>query len=346
MKVTPVNSPHAMITPQTSNNSSSRAKAIEMLTKAPAAPTQGQAQEHPVANANNVSVEELSAIQSTQPTQTPEITDKNTPSEAEETAPETPKQDPALTRQFAQLARQERALRAKAQQQDQAIKAREADLIRRESELQAKAPDLTKYIPRERLKEDALSVLDEAGISYDELTQQIIGRQPTDPRVTATIGRLEAKIQELEEANKSSQKTYQDQQQASYQAAVKQIKMDAVALVKADPNFETIKATNSVNDVVELITKTYDKDGILLTVEEAAQEVENYLVEEALKLTQVQKIKARLAQNAQTGKTEQKTQPKAQQTQPMKTLTNATSSSRKLSARERAMLAFKGELKS
>ncbi len=345
MKVTPVTSPH-QVAPVQSNATQLRAQAIAKFNAAAAEPqpeAHAQQAQSPVLDQNNIGVEELGAIQAKS---VPEV-DNSAPTEAQEDtqAPETPKEDPALSRQFAQLARQERQLRLKAQQQDQALKAREAALAAREAALTSTpATDLTQYIPRERLKQDALSVLDEAGVSYDELTQQIINRQPTDPRVSATISRLEAKIAQLEKAGEESTKAQADNQTRAYQSAVKQIEVDARNLVKSDPNFETIKATNSIKDIVELITETYDKDGILMSVEEAAQEVENYLVEEAMKLTRIDKIKRQIAQSSAT--TTQSTVSQPKQTQPqMKTLTNATASTRKLSARERALLAFKGELK-
>ncbi len=101
---------------------------------------------------------------------------------------------------------------------------------------------------------------------------------------------------------------------------------------------------------MKLIEETYQKDGILLSVEEAAQEVENYIVEQGLnKLSKIEKIKKRLAENsgavnppAKQVKTETQANPEKTQ---MKTLTNASSGARKLSARDRAILAFKGELK-
>jgi hypothetical protein len=158
---------------------------------------------------------------------------------------------------------------------------------------------------------------------------------------------LKAEIKALRDAQDKASKTFEDQQTASYQAAVSQIKTDVQRLVESDPEFETVKATRSVDDVVELITKTYEQDQVLMSVEDATREVENYLIEEALNLTRIQKIQKRLqaAQpEARVGQPQQ--QAASPRQQPMKTLTNAASSSRPLNARERAILAFKGELKS
>ena len=73
--------------------------------------------------------------------------------------------------------------------------------------------------------------------------------------------------------------------------------------------------------------------------------MENYLVDEALKFTQIGKIQKRMAAaNASRTPTETKTQ-SSQQPQAMKTLTNAASSTRPLTVRERAIAAAEGRLK-
>lgn len=348
MKVTPVASPHAMITAQTSNATDARARAIAKLSAPTPEVGQQQAQETPVQNPNQVSVEELSAIQAPQAAESTDNIADTVETQAEETKPTPPKEDPALTAKFTQLARQERALRAKAQQQEQALKQREAALAAREAELTAKGNQYNQdYISKARLKQDALGVLEAEGLAtYDDITQRALSRQPVDPMVQQTMQRLEAKIQELEQQAQQSQKSYQDQQQASYQEALKQIERDTKTLVQNDPEFETIKTTGAIKDVVDLIERTWKKDGILLTVDEAAKEVEEYLVEEAIKFTRIDKIKKRMEQsNASAKKSDVKPQAPQQQTQ-MKTLTNSVSNTRQLSARERAIAAMEGRLKS
>jgi uncharacterized protein YukE len=350
MKLTPVTGPGA-ISPNGTPEHVRTARAIEAFNRAnsPVAPTQGQQQEHPVQNASNVAVEELGALKQT--TEEP-ARDDNTPVEDSPAGPEpeAKKEDPALSRQFAQLARQERQLRVKAQQQKAALDAREADLKAREAALgQQPSFDPKEYIPRSRIKQEALTVLAEEGIDYNELTQQVLNQQPVDARTQATINELKAQIAELKQSTKQSQDSYQEQQKQAYQAAVKQIEMDARSLVKGDPaEFEAIAKTGSVKDVVDLIVKTHEKTGVVMSVEEAAREVENYLVEEGFNVsTRIEKIKRRIQQAAQPKGSPQQSQAKPQTQSPgMKTLTNAASSTRKLSARERALLAFKGELKS
>ncbi len=152
--------------------------------------------------------------------------------------------------------------------------------------------------------------------------------------------RMRSEIQEeiralREEQDRTRQQIEQSQTQA-YQQALKQISLEVNELVNKDPNFETVKHSGAAKDVVELIERTFQEEGKLLTVEEATQAVEDYLVDEAIKMSNIKKVKDRLSQ-ANTSK-----QP---QTVQMKTLTNSIGAQKPLNARERALLAFKGELK-
>ena len=316
-----------------------RAAAIAAFNAAQSAPS-----DLPVPNPSRIAPEEMTAI--VPPTKQDTLGQSdNIEAPSEPAKPEEPKADPTDPRMI-QLARRERALRAKAQQQEQAFKAREAALAAKEAELATQGQAYQSgYIAKDMLKTSPLQALAEAGVTYDDLTQAVLNQQPVNPQVEATISRLEAKIKQLEAANEEGKKSSISQQQAAYDAAVKQIKSDVSKLVSADPAFETVKATNSVNDVVELIEETYKKDGTLLGVEEAAQMVEDYLLEEAMKLTRIEKIKKRLGQTAQSQETPKAQPPQPKQQSTMKTLTNAVSSSRPLSAKERAVLAFNGQLK-
>lgn len=352
MKIQPVSSPTA-IQQTTSNASDSKARAIAAFTKAASA----QATQPVVQNQNNVSPEELGAIKASSETDELIGSDTEELEAATEETVEAPKveepktEDPALSRQFAQLARQEKALRAKVQQQDQALKSREAALAAREAELNAKDQSYkSSYISKDDLKNNSLQALADAGVSYEDLTQEIISQQPTDPRITRTIAKLEAKIQELESKNDTFTKSQETQKTEAYQAAVKQLTTDATRLVNSDPvAYEAISKTGTVKEVVKLIEETYKEEGYVMNVEDAAKQVEDYLVEENYNMaTRIDKIKRRMqavAPNASSS-TAKTPAEEVKKTQPMKTLTNATSSQRQLSAKERAILAFKGELKS
>lgn len=355
MKVSPLAPGQAVAQPQSNPGAeaAAKARAISRLTGAPQ--TQNPTD---IANPTAVAPEEFMAIPKPKLQQTPdnsthsedteEVQIAGTPHDPAQAPTEEPAKADPLSSQFAVLARKEKALRAKQQQMEQSIKQREEALRVRESELLYKSntpqQDMSSYISKDKIKQQTLQVLAEAGVSYDELTQQILNQTPTDPRTEAHISRLEAQIKKLEEANENSQKNQTKQQQDAYEAAVRQIRTDAKKLVFTDPQFEMIKATGSVNDVVDLIEKTYAQDGVILSVEDAAAEVEEYLAEEAAKLARLSKIQNRLKPIAKAPVNSNVQPPQSlKQPQPMKTLTNASASSRPLSARERAVLRFKGE---
>ncbi len=356
MKIQSVASPH-LVQDKSTPESVRTARAVEAFNKGQSSydkQTVTQTSNHSV-NQNNISPEELSAVkpQSQDTSSTLEATQENQPDTTPQAKAEPPQEQPLETdrtelRRFQQLARAERAARQKAQAQAQELQKDKAAFESQRADFEARLKAYEQgYISRDRLKLDALSALEDAGVSYDDVTQQAITRQPTDPRVMSTITRLEAKIADLESKAQIASKTAQDQQQAAYQSALKQIRADATELVKSNPDeYEAISKTNSVKDVVELIERTYNKEGRVMSVEEAAQAVEDYLVDEGVNISRIGKIKKRIEQsNASTGQSTQKT-PAQTQTQPqMKTLTNAAASTRKLSARERALLAFKNELK-
>lgn len=252
----------------------------------------------------------------------------------EASAVEAPKVEEALSPKFAALARKEKELR----QLQQAIKAEREALKSKESDYE------TNYIPKARLKSELFKVLEESGVSHDELANFVLqGSQPKDPY----LAQLEAKIAALEGKVKEPMDKIQEQEKRQYEQAVSQIRTEAKLLVDSDPAYETIKEMGATEAVVELIKKTFDSSGELLTVESASKQVEEYLLEEAMKMASLNKIKQRLAPAVEVAP--QVPQKSQQITTQLKTLTNAqaSSSSSSLSAREkreRAILAFKGQL--
>lgn len=246
-----------------------------------------------------------------------------------------------LSPRFAQLARQEKALRAR----DVQLKAEKLELQKAKEALATREAEMTnKYIPKDRLSKETLAVLAENGIDYDSLTQQALA-DPADPR-EIHIAKLEARLAAIEGRQDQSDKSFQDNQTQSYNQAKETIHRDVSRLVKTDPNFETIAAAEAVDDVVELIEKTYyeglDEErpkGTLLTNEEAATIVEDYLMVEAEKFARLKKIQDRLKATAETSTPTK--QPSGQQPQPKPTLTNTMTGAPKkeYSARQRAMFA-------
>lgn len=342
MKVIPGAAPAAAAPAgSTTSAQEARARAISMI--------QGQqAQAEAVPNPTRISPEELGAIrQPAQSHSTEETVAEQVPAESK--APESPaSSEQPLSSQYAVLARKEKAIR----QREAAIRAREAAIraVEDAARVPAATPpqssfDESKYVQKDALTSDPFRILTELGLTYDQLTEMALnGPKPESIALSNEVKALREELKALKGETESTKKSVADQQAQSYKQAINQITLEAKNLINNNPAFETIKETNSISDVVELIDETFKKDGILLTVEEAALEVEDYLLEEAMKLSKIKKIQQRWMPKetpAPVSKTTE--QPKQQQ---LKTLTNSVGTSRQLSARERALLAFEGKLKS
>lgn len=274
-------------------------------------------------------------------------------SETSETAkPIQPTQD-ATSKHYAQLARKERELRARTE----SLKAKEAAIAAKEAEISARDSKFTedKYIDRSRLKNEYWKILQDEGINYDQITQEALAReQAQDPAARHMIEQLKAEVRQLRESQDKTTKTFEEQQTKSYEQAVNQIRSEVKQLVASDEAFETIKVTGMSEDVVELITRTFEKEGVLLSVQEAAREVEEYAVEEAIKLSKIKKLQDKFgiktpnpgavkSPESQTVSSAQAKQEPGNTVQ-AKTLSNSMNATRKLTSRERAILAAQGKL--
>lgn len=250
-----------------------------------------------------------------------------TPQQAaiEATTPPAEKKDDFLSPKFAALARQEKQIRQE----------RERFKAEKESWEREKSAHLNGYIPKDRLKSNTLSALEEAGLSYDDLTQQLLN-SPTS-QVDPTIRALQAKIAKLEADQQSFSKKQEETQTTAYKQAVDTIRNKVAGLVASNPEFEMIKALDQTEAVVALIEETFKSEGFVMSEEEAAKEVEEHLAEEAYKMAGLDKIKKRLAPPPVTPAEEK--QPATPQQPQLKTLTNAVSASpshsRNLTPRQR-----------
>lgn len=195
--------------------------------------------------------------------------------------PQEIKEDPSKAR-LLHMAKQEKMLRKQAQ----AIKAREDAIKTREQELQGVAQW------KQDLVKDPLKVMQDAGITYDQLAQ-ILTNQPSAQ--DQALRAVTEKLQSVEEGQKSIQQMIKENEQKQYDQALKQISNDVSSIVRSDPDtYEMIDKYKAQDAVVELIKWTFDNEGNLLSIEDAAKEVEEHLTEEAYTLAQSKKIQSRL----------------------------------------------------
>lgn len=256
---------------------------------------------------------------------TPEVTEAAV-------TPEAKVEEKTISPQYAQIAKRERMVRRQLEE----LKQREAAFKNREQDL------LTRYVPKDQIAEDfrtdPLGSMKKYNLSYDQLTAQVLnGPTPQEQ----TVAELRREIAALKGGMDETKELITKQEAQRYEQAIHQIRTETKVLVENDPNFEMVKEMRAGETVVELIQETFKKTGTVMSVEEAAREVEEYLLEEILRVAKGKKIQGKMMSTPAAA-----TEPMAQ-TNSAKTLTHASlsSGSKGLSNYERAMLAFKGELK-
>lgn len=217
-----------------------------------------------------------------------------------------------ISPQYAALARQRRALQVK-----------ERALMEREKAM-GSSSQAGDTIQLAQLKSSPLRVLLDAGVTYDQLTKEILADQGN-----ASTRNLEAKITSLEEG---FEKRLTERDQLAEQQALKEMRREADQLSSRD-DFELVRLTKSVPKVMELIERTYRKTGEVLDVESAMNDVENYIFEETKRRAQAKKLQGQYEPQPQ------------QRQQGMRTLTNRDTATVPMSAKQRALAAFYGTLK-
>lgn len=243
--------------------------------------------------------------------------------ETEETRP--------LSPQFAALAKAKRALQVK-----------ESELARREEALKTQAPAGQEDLIA-RLKANPLNVLQEAGVTYDQLTEAILNTQsaPIDAQ------KLRAELKEELLSELTGQFSTRDQQ--AEQQVLSDIKREALALTSQGDDFEAIRGEGAEDQVVKLVHKVWkegweDKGfpaGHILDTKDAAQIVEDFLIEESFKKAQYKKVQLRFSPQQVAAQTPVQNQ----NTKIMRTLTNRDTASPVLDKRARAIAAMQGTLK-
>lgn len=228
-----------------------------------------------------------------------------------------------LSPQFAALARQKRAIQVK-----------EMELAKREEALKSAPANDGRAQFLAELKDKTLDMFQEAGLSYEELAQKITQNPLTAESVK--IKELETKISALE---KGVDTKLSDRDAQAEKDALAYMQKDAEALVAVGDDYEMIRETKSVPDVIRLIEKTYRNTKEVLDVEEACRLVEEDLINESLKITRIKKLQSKIGSS----------QIQQQQTQlpqrTIRTLTNRDAAPPTLDRRTRAIMAMQGQLK-
>jgi TolA-binding protein len=232
---------------------------------------------------------------------------------------------PQSSDRFAILARKEKAMRDRVRQ----IEEQERSFKQKEQELQSS------YISRDKLQKDPLAVLSELGLSYDKLTEQALNQQnPMESHVRS----MREEIQALKGLIESQQKQNDEFKSSQYQNAIKQLKFDTDQLIESNSDFELIKSMGASDQVVDLIDSTFKETGRVMSVQEAAKTVEDYLFQNALNVAKLGKISKALLPQEPTPQEPQAGVP--QKPAPTLTHSQTTGASKPMSEKDRVARAI------
>jgi hypothetical protein len=178
----------------------------------------------------------------------------------------------------AALARKEQKFR----QQQQELKAKE-------QELEADRAAIAEYkaLKAKLAAKDYSDV--EKLVDYSDYSNYLIEKGNVNTPEQEEIKRLSAKLDDIDKAQK-------DDVSKRFDAAVNERRSAVKQLVGSDAAFSTIKELKAEEAVVTHILDTWEHDSVDLTVEQAAKEVEDLLLEKATKWSQVSKIKPQATQ--------------------------------------------------
>jgi len=199
-------------------------------------------------------------------------------------APEAPAEPerPDFSRQFAALARKERALRQK--EQEMANFAKEREQFEGTS---TRLSDLQKLA-----KENPAKLLGELGINYDDLTQQVIneGNPTEEQKLRLENEKLQSRLGKLEEVYDNQR---QQAEQSQINAAKNQLVDNIKNFVDDGSTFEMVQHHNAYGLVAQVMQEHYNTTKEVLEYGDAAKLVEDHFMAEAERYLGSSKLQAR-----------------------------------------------------
>lgn len=185
-----------------------------------------------------------------------------------------------------------------------ALSKKEAELVRREKESKTKFADLeTKASRADELeqvfaaaKENPALLLEKAGLSFDELAQLMLQQATTPKEVLEANKKIEAMEKKLQEDREERQQEKLEADRVKIENAIEGYKKVTVEFLNENSNeYELIHVHNALDDVYAVVERLFDETGEVCSPKEAADQVEEYLLEQAEKALKANKISSRFA---------------------------------------------------
>lgn len=220
-------------------------------------------------------------------------------------------EDKMFGAKFAALSRKEKEQRAR----DKAFADEKKAFEKMKADLQAdydarKAELAGKYIDPEEFKKDPVGLYKKQGLTFEQLAERVMNDgkagsgevlSDTEKRLQAKIEAMEAKLAAKETAEKAKE---EEDKQKKFEDTLNSFKTQLTEFCNKEGDYELIRANDAVGLVYEVIEEHHEKTkdengvGIILSNKEAADAVENYLLEEAKKQLKLNKVKALAGETA------------------------------------------------
>lgn len=201
-------------------------------------------------------------------------------SPAAESPSAAPEESVRLSPQLSALARKEQAFR----QREQALK-------EREKAIEAKLADAEKFEQlKSKLSAKDYSEAEALGLNYEDYVKYVLEKQGGEDPVQAEIKRLNAEIESLKKGSEESA-------DAQYEETLAEYRKEISKAITTIPEFSSIKELENITGqkgeeaVLQLIVDAFEEDNEELTVAEACQQVEEYVVGLGKKFTSLSKLK-------------------------------------------------------
>ncbi len=183
---------------------------------------------------------------------------------------------------------------------EKALQKQREEIQKSKLEVDSKYEEINKFKSiKEQAKTNPLKFIEEAGLTYEELTNFILnGNKPTAEMETSSIKsemqKLRDEIAQREQERENSAKAM-DEKRA--QEAISNFKENITGFLTGKPDdFELCNNyPESVDLIYDVIEAHFEQTEKVMSMEEAAKLVEDHFESEAMKVTSFKKIQSKLA---------------------------------------------------
>lgn len=215
--------------------------------------------------------------------------------EAQEQAPPQPTEaEQRIASRFAALSRKEKGIRDRERQMQQQMNQLQQQL----EALKAQESEVGKWKSTpDRLRREPLKVLEEAGLTIEQLTEIMMngGRPTPEMQISDAEKKVQQRIEDLE--RKLVEKEEKEVNER-YEATLRGFMNELTTFANDTPDYELIRANDAVDLVYQVIEQHHSETGEVLDNKSACDAVEEYLLEQAKKLVDREKVKKLIGASA------------------------------------------------